>query len=246
MVPFHTFSIVARCLQTGRLGVAVSTAVPAVGGMCIYLAPRAGAIATQSWVNPYLGIDGLKALGDGEKAQVVLDRLLADDPGRHLRQVGIVDRDGDVAVHTGADCVDWAGHRTGHQFAVQGNMLVSAATVDAMAAAAQASAGQPLHERLMRAMEAGQRAGGDKRGKQSAALKIVDTEDYAWLDLRVDEHAEPVGELRRVLEVAKHQLIPFIEGMPTREDPLRNLPPSVSAMLLKPPTLRPGSGLGEG
>lgn len=244
MLPFNTFSIAARCPRTGRLGVAVSTAVPAVGGMCIFLAPRTGAIATQSWVNPYLGIDGLRYLGEGRSAQAALDTLLRDDPGRALRQIGIVDRQGGVAVHTGSECVDWAGHRVGDQFTVQGNMLVGAETIDAMAAAAAASRDQPLHERLMLALEAGQTAGGDKRGKQSAALKIVDREDYAWLDIRVDEHRAPVAELRRVLEVAKHQLIPFTEGMPSRDDPMRGLPPEVSAMLLKPPALRPG-GSGE-
>ena len=236
----NTFSIAARCPRTGRLGVAVSTAVPAVGSMCIYVAARAGAIATQSWVNPYLGIDGLKALGEGLSAPEALGKLLAADPGRNLRQIGVVDNQGRAAAHTGSECVEWAGHRIGDQFTVQGNMLVGGATVEAMAEAAEASAAKPLHERLMLVLEAGQRAGGDKRGKQSAAIKIVDVEDYAWLDIRVDEHAEPVAELRRVLEVAKLQLIPFVEGMPTRDDPLRGLAPEVSAMLLKPPALRPG------
>ena len=118
MRPFNTFSIVARCPSTGRLGVAISTAVPAVGGMCSYLAAGTGAIATQSWVNPYLGIDGLQALREGVGAQPTLDWLLAQDPGRNLRQIGVVDRHGTVAVHTGTECVGWAGHRTGEQFTV--------------------------------------------------------------------------------------------------------------------------------
>ncbi len=246
MIHLNTFSIAARCPETGRLGVAVSTAEPAVGGRCIYVSARTGAIATQSWVNPYLGIDGLRILGDGSSARDTVDRLLADDPGRDLRQIGVVDARGEVAAHTGSACVAFAGHRVGDGFTVQGNMLVGAETIEAMAASARASAGEPLHERLMRALEAGQSAGGDKRGKQSAALKVVDVEAYPWLDLRVDEHADPVGELRRVLEIAKLQLVPFVEGMPTRADPLRGLPADVSAMLLEPPALRPGgSGSGE-
>jgi uncharacterized Ntn-hydrolase superfamily protein len=167
----NTFSIAARCPRTGMFGVAVSTAVPAVGGIVPFIKPGLGAIATQSWVNPYLGIDGLKLLEEGLPAQDALDRLIAADPGRDVRQLGIVDRNGNVAAHTGSNCVDWAGHITGSNFTVQGNMLVGAATIEAMAEAAEKSAAFPLYERLMLVLEAGQAAGGDKRGKQSAAIK---------------------------------------------------------------------------
>jgi uncharacterized Ntn-hydrolase superfamily protein len=244
MIELNTFSISARCPRTGMLGVAVSTAVPAVGGICIFADAGVGAIATQSWANPYLGIDGLQLLREGMSAPEAMAKLLAEDPGQADRQLGIVDNQGRTAAHTGASCVDWAGHIEGDGFTVQGNMLVGAATIDAMAEAATRSAGLDLHERLMLVLEAGQAAGGDKRGKQSAALKVFKKEAYAWLDLRVDEHRNPVAELRRIFEIAKHQLLPFIDGMPSREDPLGGLPTSVTDMLMTPPPYRPGGSGG--
>jgi uncharacterized Ntn-hydrolase superfamily protein len=236
----NTFSIAARCQRTGMFGVAVSTAVPAVGGIVPFIKPGLGAIATQSWVNPYLGIDGLKLLEEGLPAQDALDRLIAADPGRDVRQLGIVDRNGNVAAHTGSNCVDWAGHITGSNFTVQGNMLVGAATIEAMAEAAEKSAAFPLYERLMLVLEAGQAAGGDKRGKQSAAIKVYHEEEFPYVDIRVDEHRYPVVELRRVFEIVKHQLLPFADGMPSRKDPLRGLPEEVTAMIMTPPPYRPG------
>ncbi len=244
MIELNTFSIAARCPRTGMLGVAVSTAVPGVGGICPFVEEGVGAIATQSWVNPYLGIDGLKLLRQGLSAQEALDRLIADDPGRDVRQLGIVDAQGRSAAHTGKDCVDWAGHLTGEGWSVQGNMLVGAATVERMAEAARATEPLDLAERLMIVLEAGQAAGGDKRGKQSAAMKVFHEEQFPWLDLRVDEHRNPVAELRRVFEVAKQQVVPFVKGMPSRTDPLRGLPEEVTAMLLTPPAYRPGGSGG--
>lgn len=244
MIQLNTFSIAARCPRTGMLGVAVSTAVPAVGGICSFIKEGVGAIATQSWVNPYLGIDGLKLLESGLSAEETLEKLLADDPGRDDRQIGIVDSKGRAASFTGASCVTWAGHIVGDGFAVQGNMLVGAETVSAMAEAARSSEAFDLPERLMLVLEAGQAAGGDKRGKQSAALKVYNREAYPWLDLRVDEHRNPVAELRRIFEIAKHQLLPFVKGMPTRQDPLAKLPGEVSSMLLTPPPSRPGGSGG--
>lgn len=244
MIELNTFSIVARCRRSGMLGVAVSTAVPAVGGICPFVEAGIGAIATQSWVNPYFGIDGLKHLREGLSAAETLVNLLDGDTAREVRQIGIVDREGRTAVHTGSDCVDWAGHIEGDGFTVQGNMLVGAATLDAMAEAATRSEAFPLYERLMLALEAGQAAGGDKRGKQSAAVKVFKTEDYAYLDLRVDEHRHPVAELRRVFEIAKQQLLPFIDGMPSRKDPVGSLPADVTAMIMTPPPYRPGGSGG--
>ncbi|CAM5761292.1 hypothetical protein LMIY3S_00090 [Labrys miyagiensis] len=244
MIELNTFSIVARCPRSGKLGVAVSTAVPAVGGICPFIEPGIGAIATQSWVNPYLGIDGLKLLREGLSAKETLDKLLAEDPGRDVRQLGIVDKEGRTAAFTGSKCVDWAGHIEGDGFTVQGNMLIGAATIDAMAEAAAKSAAFDLHERLMLVLEAGQAAGGDKRGKQSAAIKIFNKEAYAWLDVRVDEHRHPVQELRRVFEIAKQQLLPFIDGMPARNDPLGHIPEAITAMIMTPPPYRPGGNGG--
>lgn len=244
MIELNTFSIAARCDRTGMLGVAVSTAVPAVGAICPFVKPGVGAIATQSWVNPYLGIDGLKLLEQGKSAQEALDLLIEGDPGRDDRQLGIVDAKGRAAAYTGASCVDWAGHEIGEGFSVQGNMLVGAATISQMAKTAEASRPLDLPERLMLVLEAGQTAGGDKRGKQSAALKIFNVEEYPWLDLRVDEHRNPVAELRRILGVARHQLLPFVDGMPSRKNQLGGLPAEVTEMLMTPPPFRPGGNGG--
>ena len=236
-----TFSIVARCQRTGALGVAVSTAVPAVGAMCPYVRAGVGAVSTQSWVNPYLAMNALDLIERGASAEDALEQVLKDDPAADLRQLGLVDSQGRTATWTGPSCTDWAGQRTGTGFSIQGNMLTGAATLDGMLEAFVSSTDESLEERLMRSLEAGQAAGGDKRGRQSAALKVMRDEAYAYLDLRVDEHHDPVSELRRVFEVARHQFIPFVEGMPTRGDPGRAPPASVTDLLLKPPGQRPGA-----
>jgi uncharacterized Ntn-hydrolase superfamily protein len=242
MLELTTFSIAARCARTGMLGAAVSTAVPGVGALCPFVGAGTGAVCTQSWVNPYLGIDGVRLMGEGKTAQQALDQLIAADPGRDVRQLGMVDRHGGSAAWTGKDCTQWFGHITGRDFAVQGNMLVGEPTIKAMADAFVAGAALDLPERLIAVLEAGQAAGGDKRGRQSAALKVLYREDYPWLDLRVDEHRYPIAELRRVYEVARHQLLPFIGGMPTRATPLGSLPKEITQMLLTPPPFRPGGG----
>lgn len=241
----NTFSIVARCPRTGRLGGAVSTAVPAVGSICPFVQSGVGAVSSQSWVNPYLAFDALALMASGAAAQAALDQVMAGDEGHGLRQIGVVDADGRAASYTGADCTPWCGHRTGPGYAVQGNMLTDEAVVADMEAAFLASADEELAERLVRALEAGQAAGGDKRGKQSAALKIHDREAYPWLDLRVDEHPTPVAELRRVLGVAMLQLRPFIDAMPTRAGAGMPMPAAVTTMLALSPPRRPGGGGSE-
>jgi uncharacterized Ntn-hydrolase superfamily protein len=242
MLEVNTFSISGRCARTGMLGVAVSTAVPGVGGICPFVRPGIGAISTQSWVNPYLGIDGLKLLADGMTAQQALDRLMTDDPGRDVRQLGIVDAKGDSAAWSGSQCTQWFGHITAPNVSVQGNMLVGERTIQAMAEAFSRTEGITLPERLIVALEAGQAAGGDKRGRQSAAVLVHAKEEYPYLSLRVDEHPYPVAELRRVFEVARHQLLPFVDGMPNRANPMGALPKEVTDMLMTPPPFRPGGG----
>lgn len=237
-----TFSIVAHCPRTGMLGVAVATAVPAVGSMCPYVETGVGAVSTQSWVNPYLAIDALELMAQGKSAPEALKIVMAADAGREGRQVGMIDAQGRSAAWSGKNCTDWFGQIVEPHFAVQGNMLVSAPTIEEMAKAFRASEKLDLAERLMLAMEAGDAAGGDKRGRQSASLKVHHVEDYALIDLRVDEHADPVTELRRVLEIAKLQLLPFVEGMPTRQDPGAAAPESVVKLLGFPPPRRPGGG----
>jgi uncharacterized Ntn-hydrolase superfamily protein len=237
-----TFSIVAHCPRTGQLGVAVSTAVPAVGAMCPYVKAGVGAVSTQSWVNPYLAIEALDLIMQGRSGPEALDAVLERDGAKDLRQIGVVDAQGRAASWSGRGCTQWFGHIVDEHFAVQGNMLVGEATITGMAAAFRDSAGLDLSERLLRALEAGQAAGGDKRGRQSASLKVYAGEDYALWDLRVDEHAYPIAELRRVYAIARLQLLPFVEGMPKKKAEAGALPSSVSDMLLKPPPSRPGGG----
>ncbi|MBA3488309.1 MAG: DUF1028 domain-containing protein, partial [Longispora sp.] len=174
--PVTTFSIVARCPDTGQLGVAVSTADVGAGRMVAWARAGVGAVATLSWPNPYIGIDGLNLMSEGKPAPEVLAQLIAEDPGRELRQAGIVDSQGRSDAWSGSGCTDWYGHVVGDGFAVQGNMLVGSATVKAMAEAFTASRGEELAERLLRAIEVGQAAGGDKRGRQCSGLLVVDRE----------------------------------------------------------------------
>lgn len=217
-----TFSITARCQKTGQFGVAVSTRVPAVGSLCPYAKAAVGAISTQSFVNPYIGVHGLTYLEKGLSAEETLKKVLNEDPEPELRQVAIVDKKGNSAAFTGDKCDSWNGHLTGENFAVAGNMLVNEETIQSMALSFKKNTEMPLAERLLTALEDGQAAGGDKRGRQSAALYIVDTEDYPLLDLRVDEHEDPVKDLRRIYEIAIKELSPFISMLPTKRNPAGN------------------------
>jgi uncharacterized Ntn-hydrolase superfamily protein len=237
-----TFSIVAHCARTRQLGVAVSTAVPAVGAMCPYVRAGVGAVSTQSWVNPYLAIQVLDLIQRGAAGPDALATVIAGDEGKDLRQIGVVDAQGRAAAWSGPFCTQWCGHIAEEHFATQGNMLIGESTITAMAAAFRGSEALDLAERLLLALEAGQAAGGDKRGRQSASLEVFGGEDYALWDLRVDEHAHPVAELRRVYTIARLQLKPFVDGMPKKGAAAGGLPESVTRMLLTPPPFRPGGG----
>ena len=237
-----TFSIVGRCERTGQLGVAVSTADVGAGRMVTWAKAGVGAVATQSWPNLYLAIDGLRLMAEGKTADAALERVIREDPGREVRQLGIVDARGGSATFSGRDCTDWFGGVNGPGFAAQGNMLIRGETVSAMAHAFESGHDLDLGERLMRALEAGQAAGGDKRGRQCSALLVVDREEFPLWDLRVDEHPQPVAELRRIYEVARLDLLPFVQGLPTRENPLGTLSDEFVATNLLPPPLRPGAG----
>lgn len=222
MLKYNTFSITARCRRTGELGIAVSTKVPAVGMLCPFVRSNVGAIATQSWVNPYLGIWGLEYLANGHTAAQTLEYLKTRDPGIEGRQLGVVDADGGSAAFTGSACDTWHGHLTGPNYAIAGNMLANAQTLEAMREDFDADDSTPLVERLLSALAAGQEAGGDKRGRQSAAVKVYSTEQYPALDLRVDEHPDPVAELRRVYQIARTDLVPLIQMLPTLNRPEGN------------------------
>ena len=204
MTPVSTYSICACDLDAGQWGVATQSKFLAVGSVVPWAAPQVGAVATQSYANPRYGPDGLELLRAGLSAEQVVERLTGADDGRALRQVGIVDRDGRGASFTGDECHDWAGGRTGQGYAAQGNILVSGETVDALAETFERTAGAPLAERLLDCLDAAEAAGGDSRGRQSAALLVVERDGgYAQLsdtlvDLRVDDHPDPLGELRRI------------------------------------------------
>jgi uncharacterized Ntn-hydrolase superfamily protein len=213
-----TFSIAARCARTGQLGVATSSRALAAGGLVPYLRSGVGAVASQSFVNPYLGIDGLELLRQGLSAQDTLSRLVDADPGRDLRQAAVVDTNGSVAAYTGERCIPWAGHLLGDAFVCLGNILVDESVVHAMADAYRAAPQEELSERLLLALEAGQAAGGDRRGRQSAGVVVFGEEEYPLCDLRVDDHEDPIPELRRVYEVYKAEEAPFLRMMPRRSD----------------------------
>jgi uncharacterized Ntn-hydrolase superfamily protein len=244
-VLLHTFSVAARCPRSGQLGVAISTALPAVGGYCSFIEPGVGAVATQSWTNPYLAIDALAALAAGATAEAALAAVLAGDEDAALRQIGLADAAGATAVWTGGACTAWAGHIQGEGYTVQGNMLVGAETVESMARAMDATCEDALADRLVAALQAGQQAGGDKRGKQSAAVKLYGPEAYPLLDLRVDDHAAPVEELARLHKLAKVQLQPFLDSLPRRKGghsvPLSE---TAKALIMTPPEERPQRGGG--
>jgi uncharacterized Ntn-hydrolase superfamily protein len=187
--------------------VAVQSKFPAVGSIVPWAEPNVGAVATQAWANEGYGPDGLALLRDGVAVEEVVSRLTESDPQRAQRQLGIVDGSGRSAAYTGERCVEWAGHRTGHGYAAQGNILVSAETVDAMVETFESTSGRPLAERLLDCLDAAQAAGGDRRGQQAAALLVVAAgQGFAGLsdnlvDLRVDDHRRPLDELRRLFRV---------------------------------------------
>jgi uncharacterized Ntn-hydrolase superfamily protein len=213
-----TWSIVARDPATGAFGVAVTTKFFAVGALCPHAAAGVGALATQALVNPTWGPRGLHLLVEGAPAEDALRILVESDKGRAVRQLHLIDAAGRVAAHTGADCIDWCGHKLGTGFSVAGNMLAGGAVIEASYACFAAST-KPFAERFIDALDAGQAKGGDKRGKQSAALKIYTTEDNPNLDLRVDDHAEPLAELRRLYLLSEGRFAAFRSFMATRSDP---------------------------
>jgi uncharacterized Ntn-hydrolase superfamily protein len=202
-----TYSIVACDLAAGQWGVAVQSKFLAVGSVVPWAEPQVGAIATQSYANPRYGPDGLALLREGRTADEVIEALTSADEGREERQVGVVDRAGHAATFTGGGCHEWAGGRTGDCYAAQGNILVSAATVDALGATFESNPHLELGQRLIECLAAAQAAGGDRRGQQSASLLVVEKDaGYAKLsdtviDLRVDDHERPIAELRRLFSL---------------------------------------------
>jgi len=198
-----TYSIVACDLEAQQWGVSVQSKFLSVGSVVPWAEPHVGAIATQAYANPRYGPNGLQLLREGLSAQEVVDRLTGEDEGRDQRQLGVVDGEGNAATYTGRECMDWAGGRTGTNYAAQGNILVSTETVDALAETFESSTG-PLASRLIDCLAAAQAAGGDSRGQQSSALLVVQRDGgYAGMsdvvvELRVEDHERPIEELRRI------------------------------------------------
>jgi uncharacterized Ntn-hydrolase superfamily protein len=188
-----------------------------------FIAAGAGAIATQAFVNPYYGIDGLALLREGRSPAEILDILKSNDANHAHRQVHLMDGAGRIAGYTGEACVDWCGHISGNGFSIAGNMLAGAEVLDDTAAFYQANEAMPFASRLIEAMRAGEAAGGDKRGRQSAALLIHGDDEWAALDLRVDDHSNPLGELERLEGVSNEQWVHFRKFMPTRANPAGNV-----------------------
>lgn len=214
-----TFSLIAQCPNTGQFGVAATTAVPAVGKLLTHATAGAGAVATQARLNPYLGLDGVRLLSQGISAMDALEQLKLSDPCIEQRQFSLLDCQGRTAAWTGSQCLDWAGHRESAGYCVQGNRLEGPEVLDAIEESFLKSEGQPLCRRMIGALVAGGRAGGDRDGALSATLYIVECEEYPLWDIRVDEHSSPIEELQRLYGVFEKDVIPHIREMPTRSNP---------------------------
>jgi len=214
-----TWSIIARDDATGQFGIAVATRFFAVGARVPHIAAGIGGIATQALVNPYYGIDGVRLLREGRTPREIVATLIAADSGRESRQLHIMDAGGRIAAHTGSECVDWCGHIEGNRFSIAGNMLAGARVLDDTAKAYIANKRLPFPQRLIAAMRSGEAAGGDRRGKQSAALLIYGDEEWSDLDLRVDDHSDPLAELERLEQVSRERWVHFRQFLPSRKNP---------------------------
>ena len=214
-----TFSIIARDEATARIGVAVASKFFAVGARNAFIRSGVGAVVTQAFFNPYYGPRGLALLAAGAAAPDAVRLLTVADAGCQMRQLHVMDRRGQFAAHTGSDCPEWCGHLIKEGFSVAGNTLTDAGVLQAMAAAYQANGEMPFARRLIAAMQAGEAAGGDTRGRQSAALLVHDQEDYSLLDLRADDHADPLAEIARLEEVARQSWVHFRRVLPNAGNP---------------------------
>ena len=213
-----TWSIVARD-ASGAFGVAVASRFFAVGALCPHARSGVGALSTQALVNPTYARPALDLMAEGVPPAEVVRVLTAADDGRESRQFHAIDVQGRTAAHTGSSCIDWCGHRAGNGYSVAGNMLAGPQVVDETAAAYESNGALTFAERLLAALAAGEAAGGDKRGKQGAALLVYTTEDYPFLDLRVDDHVEPIVELKRLYDMSLDRFQPFLACVPSKARP---------------------------
>jgi len=213
-----TWSIIARD-PGGAYGVAVASKFFAVGAICPHGEGGVGALSTQALPNPLWGYRGMRLLREGMAAQAVVEHLTKPDSGADQRQFHIHDAKGGIAVHTGVHCIDWCGHTSGEGFSVAGNILAGGGVIEETAKAYAANAALPFARRLIAALKAGEAAGGDKRGKQSAALVIYGEEEWPDLDLRVDDHADPLPELERLEKVSRERWVHFSKFLPNSKNP---------------------------
>jgi uncharacterized Ntn-hydrolase superfamily protein len=214
-----TFSIIAHDVQTGRVGIAVASKFFAVGARTAFIRTGVGAIASQAFVNPYYGPRGLALLAAGASADDTVRLVTTADEGRDKRQIHVMDRRGRFAAFTGAKCTEWCGHVLKDTYSLAGNMLVNAGVLDAMATAYEANLEMPFARRLIAVMKAGENAGGDKRGRQSACLLIHDDQDYSLLDIRIDDHADPLAEMERLEEIARQSWLHVRRALPNHANP---------------------------
>ena len=214
-----TWSVVARD-DDGSFGVVIASRFFAVGALCVHTRRGVGALSTQALMNPLYGPQGIELLACGMAPQDVVRQLTAADEGRAQRQLHVVAASGRPAAWTGEQCIGWCGHAVHDDFSVAGNMLAGPQVLEATVAAFGVTRGRPLGERLLAAIAAGDAAGGDKRGKQAAALRLHGDDDYARLDLRVDDHPEPIDELRRLYDKSFERFQPFVACLASRRDPV--------------------------
>jgi uncharacterized Ntn-hydrolase superfamily protein len=214
-----TLSIAALCPDTGQFGVGAITHMIGIGKIVTHARPGVGAIATQGEMNPYHGIVGLERLAAGHSAREALEPLLASDDGREHRQTAGVDAQGRSWAWSGTDLPEWRGHRLGDGWTVQGNRLVGPEAVDAVADAYLGHRDAPFAERLLLALEAGHATGADHAGERSATLYVMAHEEYPLWDIRVDQAEDPVAELRRMHDLFREEVVPVIEGLPSRPQP---------------------------
>jgi uncharacterized Ntn-hydrolase superfamily protein len=212
-----TWSLIART-PDGTFGVAIASRFFAVGALCIHTQRAVGALCTQALLNPLLGPLGLSAMASGKTTDQVMQELVASDSGRDHRQIHLLSAQGPAVSYTGKSCIDWCGHLSGEHFSIAGNMLAGPQVLEQTAKSFIATEGKPLAQRLIIAMQAGERAGGDKRGKQSAAVCIQADEDYRQLDLRVDDHIDPLTEIDRLYEKSLERFQPFLSCLPGRHN----------------------------
>jgi uncharacterized Ntn-hydrolase superfamily protein len=214
-----TWSIVAHDPTSGTFAVAIATRALAVGASCPFVRHAVGALSTQSFTNRYLGPAVLEGLARGLDPAAAIEGALAGDGGSGLRQIHVVDRNGRTAAWTGHNCVEWCGSVAAEGVSVAGNMLAGEAVIGETLTSFLTHASVQLPKRLLLAMRAGEAAGGDRRGRQSAAMRLITTEDFPDLDLRVDDHPDPLGELDRLLDLWREQVEPGLAQRPSRVNP---------------------------